>query len=211
VRRGKTLINFGATAGHESARVAAWGLPMPPSLYGPEAAPPDPPEGPVTTKPATPEQLQRILALLRSGLDAGALGIGVGLEYTPGATREEVLEVFRLAAEYRRPVYVHIRNAGRIEPGSSIESVEEVIGATAITGAPLHIVHINSMCMRDTPKCLDMIAGARARGLDVTTEAYPYGAFMTEINSTVFLPGWRERYGMDYGDVVRRRHPWRPR
>jgi N-acyl-D-aspartate/D-glutamate deacylase len=202
VRRGKTLINFGATAGHESARVAAWGLPMKPSLYGPEAAPPDPPEGPVTTKAATPEQLQHILTRLRAGLDAGALGIGVGLEYTPGATREEVLEVFRLAAEYHRPVYIHIRNAGRIEPGSSIESVEEVIGATAITGAPLHIVHINSMCMRDTPKCLDMIAGARARGLDVTTEAYPYGAFMTEVNSTVFLPGWRERYGMDYGDVV---------
>jgi N-acyl-D-aspartate/D-glutamate deacylase len=175
---------------------------MPPSPYGPEATIPDPPEGPVTTGAATPEQRHRILGRLRSQLDAGALGIGVGLEYTPGATREEVIEVFRLAAQYHRPVYIHIRNAGRIEPGSSIESVEEVIGAAAITGAPLHVVHINSMCMGDAPKCLEMIAGARARGLDVTTEAYPYGAFMTEINSTVFLPGWRERYGMDYGDVV---------
>jgi len=201
-RRGRTLINFGATAGHESARVAAWDLPIPPSPYGPEATIPDPPEGPVTTGAATPEQRHRILTRLRSQLDAGALGIGVGLEYTPGATREEVIEVFRLAAEYHRPVYIHIRNAGRIEPGSSIESVEEVIGAAAITGAPLHVVHINSMCMADAPKCLDRIAGARARGLDVTTEAYPYGAFMTEINSTVFLPGGRERYGMDYGDVV---------
>ncbi len=45
----------------------------------------------------------------------------------------------------------------------------EVIGAAAVTGAPLHIVHINSMCMRDVPECLDMVAGAR--GLDVTTEA----------------------------------------
>ena len=202
VRRGKTLINFGATASHEAARVVAWGLPVPSSATGPEAHIPDPPLGPVTNEAATPAQLQTILSFLRRELDAGALGIGVGLEYTPGATRQEVIEVFRLAAEYRRPVFVHIRSAGRIEPGSSIESVGEVIGAAAVTGAPLHIVHLNSMCMSQGPQCLDMIAGARARGLDVTTEAYPYGAFMTEVNSGAFAPGWREKYGMDYGDVA---------
>jgi len=99
-------------------------------------------------------------------------------------------------------VYIHIRSAGRIEPGSSIESVSEVIGAAAVTGAPLHVVHLNSMCMSQAPDCLEMIAGARARGLDVTTEAYPYGAFMTFVNSGAFAPGWRERYGMDYRDVA---------
>jgi N-acyl-D-aspartate/D-glutamate deacylase len=57
------------------------------------------------------------------------------------------------------------------------------------------------MCAGDAPECLAMIAGARARGLDVTTEAYPYGAFMTFINSAAFSSGWRERNGMDYGDV----------
>jgi N-acyl-D-aspartate/D-glutamate deacylase len=202
VRRGKNLINYGATASHEAARVAAWGLPMPPSTTGPEAGIPDPPEGPVTNEAASPARLQQLLSFLRRGLDAGALGVGVGLEYTAGATRQEVLEVFRLAAEYHRPVYIHIRGAGRIEPGSSIESVGEVIGAAAVTGAPLHIVHINSMCMSQAPECLEMIAGARARGLDVTTEAYPYGAFMTFVNSGAFAEGWRERYGMDYGDVA---------
>ena len=202
VRRGKNLINYGATASHEAARVAAWGLPMPPSTTGPEAGIPDPPEGPVTNEAASPARLQQLLSFLRRELDAGALGVGVGLEYTAGATRQEVLEVFRLAAEYHRPVYVHIRAAGRIEPGSSIESVGEVIGAAAVTGAPLHIVHINSMCMSQAPECLEMIAGARARGLDVTTEAYPYGAFMTFVNSGAFAEGWRERYGMDYGDVA---------
>jgi N-acyl-D-aspartate/D-glutamate deacylase len=47
-----------------------------------------------------------------------------------------------------------------------------------------------------------MIEGARARGLDVTTEAYPYTAGMTAINSAVFNPGWRERKGIDYGNLV---------
>jgi N-acyl-D-aspartate/D-glutamate deacylase len=46
-----------------------------------------------------------------------------------------------------------------------------------------------------------MIAGARARGLDVTTEAYPYSAGMTFINSAYFNPGWREKRGLGYGDL----------
>ncbi len=200
-RRGKTLINYGATASHEAARIVAWKLPLPRSTFGPEAGVPDPAEGPVTNEPASPEQLGRLLEFLRTALQAGALGIGVGLEYTPGATRHEVIEVFRLAAAFGRPVFIHIRSGGKLEPGSNIEAVGEVIGAAAITGAPLHVVHINSMCAGDAPECLAMIAGARARGLDVTTEAYPYGAFMTFVNSAAFSSGWRERWGMDYGDV----------
>jgi hypothetical protein len=74
------------------------------------------------------------------------------------------------------PVFVHLRSAGRVEPGSSIESVNEVVGAAAISGAALHVVHVNSICLADSPECLAMMAGARARGLDVTTEAYPYTA-----------------------------------
>ena len=126
----------------------------------------------------------------------------MGIQYTPGATRLEVIDMFRLAAERRLPVYTHVRSSGRVEPGSSIESVSEVIGAAAITGASLHIVHINSSCSRDSLECLSMIEGARARGLDVTTEAYPYIAGMTAINSAVFSPGWQERLGIGYGDLL---------
>jgi hypothetical protein len=77
-----------------------------------------------------------------------------------------------------------------------------VIGAAAITGASLHIVHINSTCLRDSMECLSLIEGARARGLDVTTEAYPYIAGMTVLNSALFNPGWREKLGIDYSNLV---------
>jgi hypothetical protein len=76
------------------------------------------------------------------------------------------------------------------------------VAAAAITGASLHIVHINSSCLKDAPECLAMVAGARARGLDVTTEAYPYIAGMTYINSALFNPGWREKFRIDYGDLM---------
>jgi hypothetical protein len=95
-----------------------------------------------------------------------------------------------------------VRSTGRLEPGSSVESISEVIGAAAITGAPLHIVHINSVCLKDTLECLDMLSGTRARGLDVTTEAYPYAAGMTYINSALFNPGWQEKLGISYGDLM---------
>lgn len=200
-RRGKTLINYGATASHEAARVVAWDVPLTPSTFGPDAGIPDPPEQPATSEAATPERLSRILDFLRAQLQAGALGIGVGLQYTPGATFQEIIAISRLAADYKRPVYVHIRHSGVLEPTTGVSSVAEVIAAAAITGAPLHVVHVNSMCAADSLVCIDMVAGALARGLDVTVEFYPYGAFMTYVNSAAFSDGWREREGMDYGDL----------
>jgi hypothetical protein len=149
----------------------------------------------------TDEQFGRMAVLLERGLDAGALGIGMGLVYTPGASRLEVIRTFRIAAAHHVPIYVHVRSAGRIEPGSSIESITEVIGAAATTGASLHIVHINSSGLRDAAECLRLVECARARGLDVTTEAYPYGAGMTAINSALFDPGWQERNGITYHDL----------
>ena len=203
-KEGHSLIHYGTAASHVAARAAVFGAPLPAEVIGPHAGIPEilPKSGPATDQPATAEQIEAIRQRLRAELDAGGLAIGMGIQYTPGATRLEVLDMFRLAAERRLPVYTHMRSTGRVEPGSGIESVGEVIGAAAITGAALHIVHINSSCLRDSLECLSMVEGARARGLDVTTEAYPYIAGMTAVNSALFNPGWREKLGIDYGDLV---------
>ncbi len=194
-KEGHSLIHYGTSASHAAARALVFGAPLPPGDILPKS-------GPATDQPATPEQIERILQRLRTELDAGGLAVGMGIQYTPGATRLEVIDMFRLAAERRLPVYTHMRSAGRVEPGSSIEATSEVIGAAAITGASLHIVHINSTCLRDALECLSMVEGARARGLDVTTEAYPYIAGMTAINSALFNPGWQQELGIGYGDLV---------
>lgn len=194
-KEGRSLIHYGTTASHVAARSLIFGAPLPDGTILPKS-------GPQTDQPATPEQIRQIQQRLREELDAGALGIGMGIQYTPGATRLEVIDMFRVAAERKLPVYTHMRSFGRIEPGSAIEGVEEVIGAAAITGASLHIVHINSTCLGDSLECLSLIEGARARGLDVTTEAYPYIAGMTAINSAIFNPGWREKLGIDYNSLV---------
>jgi N-acyl-D-aspartate/D-glutamate deacylase len=203
-KEGHSLIHYGTSASHAAARAAVFGAPLPAEVVGSQGGNPEilPKSGPATDLPATPDQIEAMRKHLRAELDAGGLAVGMGIQYTPGATRLEVIDMFRLAAERGVPVYTHMRSAGRVEPGSSIEAVSEVIGAAAITGASLHIVHINSTCLRDSLECLSMVEGARARGLDVTTEAYPYIAGMTEVNSALFNPGWREKLGIDYRDLV---------
>ena len=198
-----SLIHYGTSASHVAARALVFGAPLT-AVPKTHAGVPEilPKSGPATDQPATPEQIEVMLEQLRAELDAGGLAIGMGIQYTPGATRLEVIDMFRLAAERGLPVYTHVRSAGRVEPGSAIESISEVIGAAAITGASLHIVHINSSCLHDSLECLSLVEGARARGLDVTTEAYPYIAGMTAINSALFNPGWQEKLGIGYGDLV---------
>jgi N-acyl-D-aspartate/D-glutamate deacylase len=174
-REGKSLLNFGVSSSHLQSRARVFN---------------DPgqflPTGEGANSVATPEQIAQIAERVKAGLRQGGLGVGTGLQYTPGASKWEVLEMFRVAAAAKAPVFVHTRSWGTTDPGSSVESFMEVIGAAAITGAPLHIVHLNSMSLAQTPMTLRMVEEARSHGVDVTTEAYPYSAGMTLIESALF-------------------------
>ena len=197
---GHSLINYGTAASHAAARALVFGAPLPAEDLSPHSGIPEilPKSGPATNQAATSEQIEAIRQRLRSELDAGGLAIGMGIQYTPGATRLEVIDMFRLAASRSVPVYTHVRSFGSVEPGSDIEAISEVIGASAISGASLHIVHINSTCLRHAMECIGLVEGARARGLSITTEAYPYIAGMTTLNSALFNAGWREKLGIEY-------------
>ena len=174
-RDGKALLNYGISISHIQSRARVFNDP---GQFLPTA------EG--ANGVATTEQLAAIVERVKTGLRQGGLGVGMGLQYTPGATKWEVLEMFRAAAAAKAPVFVHTRSWGTSDPGSSVESFLEVISAAAVTGAPLHIVHLNSMSLSQTPMTLRIVEEARARGLDVTTEAYPYSAGMTLIESALF-------------------------
>jgi N-acyl-D-aspartate/D-glutamate deacylase len=189
-REQKTLINYGVSAGHLAARMAA--MHEPAKFL---------PTGDAARRAATDAEILEMKQSLEKGLKRGAVAVGFGIQYTPNASRWEILEMFRVAARYGASCHVHMRNAGVKEPGSSIQALEEVISAAAITGAPLHVVHIHSTGGPATPKLLQMIAEAKRRKLDVTTECYPYIAGMTDIKSAIFDEGWQEVFGIDYKDL----------
>ena len=189
VRDGKAVVNFGASSGHIPARMqvmhdsGTW-LPRDHAV----------------NELATLEQQRDILARVGRGIDEGALGIGLGIAYVPASTREEILQLFQLAAEHRMGCFVHMRSPGPVEPGF-VDALQEVIADAAITGASLHVVHLPSMAFAQTGLGLEMIHGAKAHGLDITTEAYPYTAGMTRLETAVFDPGWQQRLGMGFGDL----------
>jgi N-acyl-D-aspartate/D-glutamate deacylase len=192
-RAGRALVNFGASVGHVPVRMSVLG--DSPAFLPPATAR-------AATQPATEAQLDAIRAGIRAGLDRGALAVGMGIQYTAAASRWEILEVFREAARVGASVHVHLRHNGTREPQSSTSALEEVLAAALVTGAPLHVVHLHSTSVGATARHLAMIDGARARGLDVTTECYPYTAGMTDIASGVFDEGWREALGIDYRDLL---------
>jgi len=190
LRAGKSLIHYGASSGHLPARMAVMkdtGVLVPRDT--------------AMNRLASADEQKAILAAVEKGLDEGALGMGLGLTYTPTATATEVLDLFYLMGKWKRPVFVHVRSTAITSPGI-IESLQEMIADAAISGAPLHIVHINSSALRRTAEALRMIESARARGLDITTEAYPYIAGATALESAQFEPGWQERKGLTYSDLM---------
>lgn len=183
-RAGKAIINYGVAVSHINARAAVKGDTAS-TVYG----------------QATAAELDRLESLLQKGLDDGALGIGYGIQYTPGAGRDEIERLFRLAARNNVINFVHVRFAGAIEPGSSVEAVQEMIACAASSGTGVHIVHIGSSGLHQVPLLLELIGGARSRGIDVSTEVYPYTAASTSIKAALFDPGWRQRLGADFGDL----------
>jgi len=189
-REGKTLINYGVSVGHVPVRMVV--MKDPGSFV---------PNGDAARRPATENEIAEIKRQIELGLKRGALAVGLGINYTPAATHAEIIEVFRVAAKFNASCHVHMRYAGLKEPMNCVSAFEEVLAASAITGAPLHVVHITSMAFDDTPRVLEMIRGARARGMDVTTECYPYTAGMTRLDSAIFDGDWQGQLGIDYKDL----------
>ncbi|MBI3209206.1 MAG: amidohydrolase family protein [Candidatus Solibacter usitatus] len=183
-REGKALVNFGATVGHVPVRMARFR----------DSGAFLPADRGAHTKPAG-EDITEMARTIERGLQQGAVGVGMGVMYTPGASAMELLSMFKVAARFKAPVYVHVR--------SGVEGLNEVIGYAAVSGAPLHVVHLNSSgARRNTVNFLDIIAASKQRGMDVTTECYPYTAGQTNIQSTVYDDGWQQRMGVTYSDLL---------
>src|SRR5262249_11465000 len=139
-REGKSLINFGASIGHIPVRMKV--------MHDPGGFLPT---GDAAHRVASAEDLAAIRAGIEEGFRQGALAEGMGVNYTPAATHQEIIEMFRIAAKYGATVHVHLRYGGLKEPSTGLTALEEVVAAAAETGASLHAVHITDMWLRDTP------------------------------------------------------------
>ncbi|HKP28028.1 MAG TPA: amidohydrolase family protein [Gemmatimonadales bacterium] len=192
---GQAPLNYGATVSHITARFAVFhGIEIGhwPVSRAKAASLGANPDG--ANKIASQQQVDSLASLLRKGLSEGALGVGFGINYSPGATPAEITEMFRVAAAAKVPAFVHTRAFG-------IGAIREAINTARETGASLHIVHIGSSSGDDINEALALIDSSRAAGMDLTTEVYPYTAASTMLESAMFNPGWQKNLRIDYGDL----------
>jgi N-acyl-D-amino-acid deacylase len=163
-----TAVNFATLSGHGSLRGAAMGF---------------------NDRPPKPEEMERMKALLAEDLAAGSFGLSTGLEYTPSgfAAAGEIIELCKIAAARGLVYATHLRDEG----DRLIEAVTEAIEAARASGASLQISHLKTAYPRNWNKLdavLGLIEKAKADGLDVTADRYPYIAASTGLS--IQFPAW---------------------
>ena len=142
----------------------------------------------------SPAEINQTLANIKASLADGGIGIGAPIGYLPKTNPNEMFQVYKLAGEMQALVFSHVRQP-------DIISIQETIAVAVLTGAPLHIVHINSMSLGNIALSLDMVNTAHKRGFDISTELYPYTAGSTSLQSAMFDEGWQQRLGVSYNDL----------
>ncbi len=147
-------------------------------------------------RPATPAEIAQMASWVAAALAEGACGASTGLEYTPGAfaSREELIQVATPLARHRLPYATHMRN----EDDHLLEAIDEAIAVARGAGCPLEISHLKAQYPRNwdkQPQAFDRIAAARAAGVDVTFDRYPYVAYQTGL--TNLFPVWSRDGGIE--------------
>ncbi|HZG41778.1 MAG TPA: D-aminoacylase [Longimicrobium sp.] len=144
----------------------------------------------------TAAELDTMRAHVAAAMEDGAMGLSSGLIYTPAsfATTEEVIELARVAARYGGGYASHIRSEGE----RLVEAVNEAIRIGEEGGTWVQIHHLKASGRANWGKMVPAVAAieaARARGVDVTADQYPYPASGTGLDATI--PGWAHAGGTD--------------
>lgn len=169
-----SAVNIASYVGHGSVREAVMGAD--------------------SKRPARPDEMERMKALVAEAMDAGALGLSTGLEYEPAiySTREEVLDLARVAAAHHGRYISHMRS----EDVGLDDAVGELLAIGRATGMPVQISHLK-IAMVDkwgqAGALIKRLDAARAEGINVTADAYPYAWWQSGLD--VLLPA------RDFNDV----------
>jgi N-acyl-D-amino-acid deacylase len=139
---------------------------------------------------ATPDEIEKMQGLVEQGMKDGALGLSTGLFYVPGTftPTSEVVELAKVAARYGGFHASHQRD----DASKVLDSVKETIAIGELGGLPTQVTHMKVIGAGNWGKSADalrLVDEARARGVDVTIDQYPYTASSTSVASAL-LPAW---------------------
>jgi N-acyl-D-aspartate/D-glutamate deacylase len=168
-------VNAGMLVGHHTLRLNAVGM---------------------AERPPSPAELEQMSALLEEGLAAGALGLSTGLFTPPGsyAERAEIVALCQVLKRRNGAYFTHLRD----ESNGVVEAVEEALDIARSCGVHVEIVHLKCSGLDNWGKAariLAMIAAARAEGLAIDCDAYPYAAGSNPLKN--LLPQWVQSGGTE--------------
>jgi N-acyl-D-aspartate/D-glutamate deacylase len=148
----------------------------------------------------TPAQLDSMRAIVARGMGDGALGLSTGLYYAPGsyATTDEVIALSRVAAQHGGIYDSHMRDESSYTIGL-VGSINETLRIGREAQIPVHISHIKALgadVWGQSDTVIALIRSARASGMNVTADQYPYLASGTSVGASL-LPRWAEAGGRD--------------
>lgn len=150
-------------------------------------------------KASTDSQLDKMKMMFAEAKKFGPVGLSCGFEYAPGVTAEETVDLVKALDEEGYLISVHFREDGPKAPDSTRELVE----ISKATGYGIEMSHIGSCAaVGYMDETLNVIKEARAAGVDISTDCYPYNAFCTGIGTAVFDDGCFERWGKTYSDIL---------
>src|ERR1700720_738363 len=147
-------------------------------------------------KKPTPEQLDQMRELVRKEMEAGALGIGTSLIYSPAfyAKTDELIELCKVAAKYKGKYISHMRSEGN----QLFEAFDELLRISREAGIPAEVYHIKAAGQKNWPKedeLLARIEKAQKEGLKVRANMYTYTAAGTGLDAC--FPPWTEDGGYE--------------
>lgn len=148
----------------------------------------------------TAEEMERMKDLVRAGMEEGAFGLSSGTFYAPGnfATNDEIIELARVVAEYGGAYQSHPRDESTYSVGV-LEASEEIVDVGRQAGIPTVITHVKALgplVWGRSQEMVDLYTTARAEGVQVYTDQYPYDASSTGLTAAL-LPRWVEGGGRD--------------
>jgi len=202
-KTGRSLSNYGTSVSHAAARmllmdgVDSSGSPIMTHALEKASAT----GNHWATQLASDQVLDKIDELVTDGVHDGGLGIGVMVGYYPSARSEGIARLARVASEHHSFLTTHPRYLSNVAP-SGVLGQEEFIALALAHDVPLLLHHVPTNALASTPLSLAMIDAANNNGATILGEAFPYVKGSSFIGTQILSPGWRERTGMDYHDLV---------
>ncbi len=150
--------------------------------------------------PPTDDELETMRWVMAEAMEDGAFGVSYALIYPPDVytTTDELVEVCKVVAEYNGVYITHIRNEGQ----HLQEAMAEAIEISRRSGAPVEVYHLKAAGAENwhkIPAVIEQINRARAEGIDITADMYPYAASGTGL--TAVLPPWSMADGKLYDNL----------